>query len=109
MSVTIGWDATHANLASAPKTGQAAGYRTGSGGVAWTAADAASHPGWVQIAQAVDLVTDEHAMADVLDVEQGAATFGDCAPWARDAMAKFAAGTRPGQRRPAIYCSMANA
>lgn len=106
---TIGYDCTHANLASVPKGAQLAGYATGIGsGIPWTAADWAAHPGAIRIAQAAALPADEAVHADVLDVEAGAATISECAPWARDAMAAFAAGKRPGQRRPAIYFSASN-
>jgi len=105
---TIGYDVTHANLPHAP-AGQLAGYATGVGAdVRWTAADWAAHPGAIRIAQSPVLATDEAALADVLDVESMAATLSDCAPWARDAQASFAARRRPGQRRPAIYFSAFN-
>jgi len=106
---TIGYDCTHANLAAVPKGAQLAGYATGIGsGIPWTAADWAAHPGAIRIAQSASLATDEAVHADVLDVEAGAATISECAPWARDAMAAFARGARPGQRHPAIYFSASN-
>jgi hypothetical protein len=106
---TIGYDCTRANLPSVPRGAQLAGYATGIGsGIPWTAADWAAHPGAIRIAQAASLPADEAVHADVLDVEAGAATIGECAPWAMDAMASFAAVRRPGQRRPAIYFSASN-
>jgi hypothetical protein len=106
---TIGYDCTRANLPSVPRGAQLAGYATGIGsGIPWTAADWAAHPGAIRIAQAASLPADEAVHADVLDVEAGAATISECAPWARDAMASFAAVRRPGQRRPAIYFSASN-
>lgn len=107
IATVLGADATHDNIASLPK-GQAAGYATGSAGVPWDAADWAAHPGAVHIAQAVDAVTDEHADADVLDVETGAATLADVAPWAKSALASYKAVARPGQRTPAVYASLNN-
>jgi hypothetical protein len=98
------YDATHAGIASLPP-GQAAGYSTGSGIVPWTAADWAAHPGAVRIDQSpVNTALDE--LCDVLDVERGAATTGDCPSWCEAAAANFAAGKRPGQRHPAIYMSL---
>jgi hypothetical protein len=96
------FDAIHDNISHLPK-GQAAGYSTGSGtGIRWTAADFAAHPGAVRIDQ--DAIASDPT-ADVLDVEEGAATLADCAPWVKRARACYAAASRPGQRRPAIYMS----
>jgi len=100
------YDATHAGIASLPP-GQHAGYATGTGTVPWTAADWAAHPGAVRIDQSpVNTALDE--LCDVLDMERGAATIADCAPWAEGAAANFAAARRPGQRHPAIYMSLSN-
>ncbi len=74
-------DATHRSIGHLPP-GQAAGYVTGS-----------------------PSVNDEAPDADVLDVEAFAATYADCAPWARNAQAAWAKAARPGQRHPAIYAS----
>jgi hypothetical protein len=95
-------DATHANIGHLPH-GAAAGYTTGSADIRWTAADWAAHPGAVRIDQ--DPAASDKT-ADVLDVEAGAATLADCAPWAEAAAANFARGMRPGQRHPAIYMSL---
>jgi hypothetical protein len=97
-------DATHAGIGSLPK-GLAAGYTTGSGGVPWTAADWKAHPGAVRICQDPSA---SDSTADVLDVEQGAATPGIAARWAEAAAAHVAAATRPGQRHPAIYMSLSS-
>ncbi len=97
-------DATRANIGHLPH-GQAAGYATGSGDVPWTAADWAAHPGAVRIDQA-PVNTPLNELCDVLDVERGAATLADCAPWCEAATANVAAGKRPGQRHPAIYMSL---
>lgn len=106
MSIVLGYDVTHQFIDKAPK-GQLAGYVTGSPDIMWTAADWAAHPGAVRIDQSpVNTALDESA--DVLDVEKGAATFADCAPWAKAALANFACAARQGQRRPAIYMSASN-
>lgn len=107
MSITLAYDVTHANLPSAPKGVQLFGYATGSGGIAWTAADWAAHPGAGRIDQ--DVAASD-GTADVLDVENGAVPVGsaEIARWAKVAMASFAAATRPGQREPAIYMSASN-
>jgi hypothetical protein len=102
-ATVTGWDATHVLLGSAPRTGQAAGYVTGGGGVAWTAADWTAHPGAVRIDQ--DPLARDPA-ADVLDVEGGAATASECAGWWKTATADYHAAKRPGQRRPAFYCNL---
>lgn len=102
MSIVVGYDATHANIAHIPKGAQAAGYTTGSASIAWTAADWAAHPGAIRIDQ--DAAASDPT-ADVLDVEQGAATFSDCPGWVKRAIRDFDAVTRPGQRWPCIYAS----
>jgi peptidoglycan hydrolase-like protein with peptidoglycan-binding domain len=43
--------------------------------------------------------------ADVLDVENGAATIADIVPWVKAARNNFAAAVRPGQRQPMVYCN----
>lgn len=102
MTLTYGWDATHANLASAPD-GQGAGYTTGTPDIQWTAGDWAAHFGAVRICQDAG-ATD--ATADTLDVEQYAATPADVSSWADRAQESWHAGTRPGQRLPSVYCSL---
>lgn len=101
MTVVVVRDATHDNIGHLPP-GRAAGYTTGSSGVRWTAADSKAHPGWVRIDQ--DAAASDPT-ADILDVERGAATSADCPVWAKRALADFHSAKRPGQRRPAIYCS----
>lgn len=96
-------DATHDNASHLP-AGQAAGYTTGSGThIRWTDADWKAHPGAVRICQD-PAASDE--TADILDIEQGAATTAVAARWAQHAAANHAAGKRPGQRHPAIYMSL---
>ncbi len=101
------YDSTHANIGHLP-AGHAAGYVTGSPDIRWTAQDWLDHPGAVRIAQSPLLSLDEAADADVLDVEDRAATLAECAPWAKAAISSFALGARPGQRRPAVYASAWN-
>jgi len=103
MAVTLAHDAIHANIGHLPP-GQAAGYTTGSPAIRWTAADWKSRPGAVRICQ--DSGSDH--TADVLDVESGAATNAEAAPWFKAAAAAYHAGTRPGQRSPAVYTSASN-
>lgn len=98
------YDAIHANISHLPP-GRHAGYVTGTPDIQWTDADWAAHKIAVRIAQSPLLSVDEAAAADVLDVEAGAATFAECAPWAQAALVSFAHAARPGQRRPAIYAS----
>lgn len=109
MTLVYGWDATHADLGSVPG-GQGAGYTTESPnadgtspGIRWDDADWAAHAGAVRICQdagATDLT------ADVLDVEQFAATPADVPGWVNSAYHAYKAGVRPGQRFPAVYCSL---
>lgn len=103
IATIAGYDATGANVTHLP-SGQHAGYVTGSGSVPWSAAQLGADPGVIRIDQSpVNTALDE--LADVLDVENGAATIADVVPWCRAALANFHAGARPGQRSPAVYCS----
>lgn len=108
VAVIDGADATGSNLASLP-AGFAvlAGYSTGSGGVPWSAEQWADHPNAVRIDQSPENTAADET-ADVLDVETGAATFADIAPWALAARSAWAKATRPGQRHPAVYASKSN-
>lgn len=106
-----GYDTTGANVPHLPHPDHpfiVAGYATGSGGVPWSEADWAAWPGAVRIAQDPRLPVDEAVRADVLDYENGAATLADLAPWAKNALAAYHSGARPGQRTPAIYASASN-
>jgi hypothetical protein len=98
------YDAIRVNAGQLPP-GRAAGYTTGSGTVPWSAAEWAAHPGAVRIDQ--DPAASDRT-ADVLDVESGAATISDCPPWCEAAEANWATARRPGQRKPAVYCSASN-
>lgn len=103
------YDATGANLPGIklPPGAAMAAYVTGSGGVPWTAAQLAAHPGAVRIDQSpVNTAADE--TADLLDYENGAATKEDLAPWYRGAATNYARVARAGQRWPAVYCSYDN-
>jgi hypothetical protein len=106
MTLQIVYDCTGANLGKfpIPPGVMLAGYSTGSGNVPWTSTDFAEHPGSIQIDQSPTLsVRDE--TADVIDIENGAATASNLPTWAKNANANFNAGTRPGQRRPITYQS----
>lgn len=106
MSIVIGFDAIRTNIPFLPKNAAiVAGYSTGSGDVPWTAADFAAHPGSLRIDQDPSA---SDPTADYLDVENGAATLADCPGWAKRAWASWHAAIRPGQRKPAIYCSASN-
>jgi hypothetical protein len=104
ISVTIAFDVTAQFFSTVPGGFQLCGYTTGSG-IAWTAAMWAAKPGSVRIDQ--DPAASD-GTADILDVEGGAATFADCPHWVEKALANYSANTRPGQRKPAIYCSASN-
>jgi len=104
MTISLMYDATHDNIGHLPPHATYAGYTTGSGGIAWTAAD------WKKFPDAVRIDQDASAAdpsADILDVENGAATPAECPGWARRALASFASAARPGQRSPAIYAGAA--
>lgn len=99
----FGWDATHANLPSAPP-GQGAGYTTGSPDIRWTDADWHAHPGAIRICQ--DAAGSDET-ADVIDDEPGADTDTGSVGWYKRALADYHAGTRPGQRAPCFYSDRA--
>lgn len=99
------FDAITSNEPTLPPDFQVAGYTTGHG-IAWTTAQFAKH---TKPHPAVRIDQDPNASdptADILDVENGAATVADIPVWLTLARASFKAGTRPGQRWPAIYCSL---
>jgi hypothetical protein len=107
MGVIPAFDATSADYGALPP-GQRCAYVTGTPDILWSTAELVANPGVVLIAQAVGLAVDESPFPDILDVEGGAATYADCGPWAIAMQAAFATNKRPGQRRPAIYCSASN-
>lgn len=104
MTIILGYDATHDNVAHLPR-GVVAGYTTGTGGIPWTVDDWAAHPGAIRIDQ--DPVGRD-STADVFDVERGAGTNGAAPGWYRRALDSFYRNLRPGQRRPCFYTSMSN-
>lgn len=81
-----------------------AGYVTGSSGVPWTPHEFALNPGAIRIDQSpADTPADE--LADVIDMEQDAATLADLADWVHAAWNNWTTAARPGQRTPTVYCS----
>jgi Putative peptidoglycan binding domain len=96
-------DATTANMARMP-AGFRVGYSTGPG-IAWTTPQWQANPGALRTCQDAG-ATD--ATADVLDVENYAATVADCPGWVKRARAAYAAALRPGQREPCIYVNQSN-
>jgi peptidoglycan hydrolase-like protein with peptidoglycan-binding domain len=104
------YDAIRVNIPSLPHGAQQyAGYSTGSGVVPWSEEDFAAHA--TALGPCLRIDQDPAASdptADILDVEAGAATIGDCPWWAKRALADFKSARRPGQRSPAIYMSAAN-
>jgi hypothetical protein len=99
-----GWDATGADLSSAPRTGQVAGYITGLGGVPWSQEQIDSHPGFVQIDQSPD-ITSVDDLADAYDLENGAVTLSEIAELVKLGQAGWSEALRPGQRWPLVYAS----
>jgi len=103
MTTTVAYDAISANVSTMP-AGQHCGYVTGSSAIQWSSAQFVDDPAAVRIDQSpVNTNLDE--TADVLDVESGAATLGDIAPWVEAARRNFNSAARPGQRQPMVYCS----
>ena len=97
-------DVTAANYDSRPAGSKVCLYTTGSPDIVSTPAMRTANPDAVLIDQTpVAGVWD--ATADVDDYENGAVSLSELAPRARIRMASFKAGTRPGQREPAVYAS----
>jgi hypothetical protein len=99
-------DATRVNAIHIPAGTQSAGYTTGLGPVPWDAPTFAAHN---KPYEAIRICQDPgatDATADILDVEQFAATVADIPGWLNRARASFAKHVRPAQRWPGIYCSM---
>lgn len=82
-----------------------AGYSTGSGGIPWPRAAFDAHPGTVRICQDPS-ASDE--TADLIDVEQFAASNSVVPGWVRRAENSWQQALRPGQRWPAAYTSASN-
>lgn len=74
----------------------------------WTAADWTAHPAAVRLDQSPTPDAPVDATSDGDDYENSAVTLAELAPRARQRIAAFKAGTRPGQRRPIVYCSRVN-
>lgn len=107
MSVTFARDVTSLFYSEVPKDRLLCGYDTGSSTVRWT------HAMWLANPDAVHIDQDSGGTSytsDVLDVESGAVPVGSplIAKWAVRAAGNFDAATRPGQRKPLIYCSLSN-
>jgi hypothetical protein len=102
--LTLVHDATHTNIAHLPP-GQAAGYATGTPDIQWTQADWDSHAGAVRIDQDARA---SDGTADVLDVENGAATPAESPAWAKTAATSYLTAKRKGERAPLIYASADN-
>lgn len=100
-------DVTAANYSTRPVGSKLCLYSTGSPDIVATAAMRTANPDAVIIDQTpVSGVWD--ATADVDDYETGAVSLTELAPRAKLRMASFKAGTRPGQREPAVYASQSN-
>lgn len=99
-----GWDVTHRFINSAPRTGQASLYITGSADIVATGQDITNHPGAVLIDQS-PVITAVDMRADVFDGENGAITPAEVAQIIKDAQHAYTANERPGQRWPMLYCS----
>lgn len=107
MSFTFAFDAIAADYGNLPAGYQVAGYDTGGPGYAWTDEMWAEHPGAVHIDQ--DPAAG-NSVSDVLDCESGAVPVGTpkIPAWVKSAQASWGEAKRPGQRRPALYCSASN-
>ena len=106
MNLTTVYDCTGANIGAfkVPPGVLLAGYVTGSGEVPWTDAQFSRFTGAIRIDQSpVNTPADE--TADVIDMENQAATLDDLVPWVHAARTSIALGTRPGQREPTVYMS----
>jgi hypothetical protein len=108
MSFTFAFDAIADDYEYLPADYQAAGYDTGGPGVAWTQEMWDAHPGAVHVDQ--DPYDGSLFTSDVLDCEAGAVPVGSpqIPAWAKNAQASWNEAKRPGQRRPALYCSASN-
>ena len=104
MDLTTVYDCMGSNLGKFPVPHGVlmAGYTTGNGGVPWTPAQFAAHPGAIRIDQS-PLNTPADELADLLDVEQFAATIADIPAWVSAAQVNWRRAVRPGQRWPAVY------
>ena len=99
MSITFVRDATHRNINSIPAGMLAALYTTGSVDIKATSADFQKHPNAIRICQ--DHGSDD--TADMLDIEDFAATPNSAVDWVNRARHSFFTNKRPGQRWPGCY------
>jgi hypothetical protein len=109
MELTTVYDCMGSNLGkfSIPAGVKMAGYITGSGGVPWTEPQFAMHPDAIRIDQSpVNTAPDE--TADLIDLEQFAATFMDLSGWVPAAWDSWHTARRPGQRKPTAYSYRSN-
>lgn len=106
MDLIAVYDCKGSNLSKFPTPRDAllAAYVTGAGDVPWNENQLAAHPDAARIDQS-PVNTPADMLADVLDVERGAATLADIPGWVHGARTAYDLATRPGQRRPAIYCA----
>lgn len=109
MDLTTVYDCTGAALTNLiiPISVQMAGYMTGQPPVPWTGQQFAAHPGAIRIDQD-NTAGPASATADVFDLEPGAGTLDTLPGWVHNAWQSYLAGTRPGQRKPAVYMSESN-
>lgn len=107
MAITVldMYDTTGDKVSQLPAGHQVAGYTTGSAGVKWTPAQFAA---FTNPTPAVRIDQDSSAAdptADILDVENGAATVAEIPHWITLARQSFNSGMRLGQRWPGVYCA----
>ena len=105
LPVTIGFDATWADMSSLPLGAQWAGYSTGTGIVPWPRAWLDAHPGVLRICQDPDLTDDT---ADYGDIEWQAGLVDQAPGFITRARAAWHAAKRPGQRWPGLYVNGSN-
>jgi hypothetical protein len=101
MSITFVLDATHKNVPKLPAGILAALYTTGSPDIKATRDDFINHPNAIHICQ--DQGSD--TTADIIDMENGAATVAHAVDFINNARHSFWTVQRPGQRWPGIYLS----
>lgn len=101
MSITFVLDATHQNVGVIPKGTLAALYTTGTPDIKATPQDFINHPNAIHICQ--DHGSDP--TADIIDMENGAATPQNAVDFINNARHSFWTVQRPGQRWPGIYLS----
>lgn len=101
MSISFVLDATHQNIGSIPAGTIAALYTTGTPDIRATPADLARNPNAIRICQ--DHGSDD--TADILDMENGAATPQNVVDWLPKARHSFNTNKRHGQRWPGVYLS----